>query len=144
MAMHFTPTSLTWIRDAYTLVFGGLLLLGARSGDIVGRRRMFLISLVIVGLASLLVGLAPYIWWLIAARAFQGTGAAILAPSSLSLLTCTAPELAHCGDLAFRRSRQAARWYSLITPGSRRRRRTGPWIGITTVGSWLGGNCWRP
>ncbi|MEV4130576.1 MFS transporter [Dactylosporangium sp. NPDC049742] len=97
-AMRFTPTGLTWVQDAYTLVFGGLLL-GARSGDIVGRRRMFVIGLVLfalasllVGLASLLVGLAPWSWWLIAARAFQGIGAAILAPSSLSLLTASFAE----------------------------------------------------
>ncbi|WP_433611433.1 MFS transporter [Dactylosporangium sp. CA-139114] len=91
-AMRFTPTGLTWVQDAYTLVFGGLLLLGARSGDIVGRRRMFVIGLVLFALASLLVGLAPYAWWLIAARAFQGIGAAILAPSSLSLLTASFAE----------------------------------------------------
>ncbi|GAA3450574.1 hypothetical protein GCM10018962_24070 [Dactylosporangium matsuzakiense] len=59
-AMRFTPTGLTWVQDAYTLVFGGLLLLGARSSDIVGRRRMFVIGLVLFALASLLVGLAPY------------------------------------------------------------------------------------
>ncbi|MEU4240937.1 MFS transporter [Actinoplanes sp. NPDC026619] len=91
-AMHFSPTGLTWVQDAYTLVFGGLLLLGARSGDIVGRRRMFVIGLLLFALASLLVGLAPYTWWLIAARAFQGVGAAILAPSSLSLLTASFAE----------------------------------------------------
>lgn len=91
-AMAFTPTGLTWVQDAYTLVFGGLLLLGARAGDIVGRRRMFIIGLVLFALASLLVGLAPYAWWLIAARAVQGVGAAILAPSSLALLTASFPE----------------------------------------------------
>ncbi|MFC4069064.1 MFS transporter [Actinoplanes subglobosus] len=91
-AMAFTPTGLTWVQDAYTLVFGGLLLLGARSGDIVGRRRMFVIGLIIFGIASLLVGVAPTAWWMIAARALQGVGAAILAPSSLSLLTASFPE----------------------------------------------------
>ncbi len=91
-AMHFSPTGLTWVQDAYTLVFGGLLLLGSRAGDIVGRRRMFFIGLVLFGGASFLVGAAPYTWWLIAARALQGIGAAILAPSSLALLTATFPE----------------------------------------------------
>jgi EmrB/QacA subfamily drug resistance transporter len=91
-ALDFTPTGLTWVQDAYTLVFGGLLLLGARSGDIVGRRRVFVIGLTLFSLASLLVGLAPDQWWLIAARAFQGIGAAILAPSSLSLLTASFAE----------------------------------------------------
>ncbi|MGH3249688.1 MAG: MFS transporter, partial [Trebonia sp.] len=91
-AMHFSPTGLTWVQDAYTLVFGGLLLLGARAGDILGRRRMFVIGLVLFGLASFLVGISPYGWWLVAARAVQGVGAAILAPSSLALLTATFTE----------------------------------------------------
>ncbi|MCY1136531.1 MFS transporter [Actinoplanes sp. Pm04-4] len=91
-AMDFSPTGLVWVQDAYTLVFGGLLLLGARSGDIVGRRRMFIAGLVLFSSASLLVGLATDQWWLIAARAFQGIGAAILAPSSLSLLTASFAE----------------------------------------------------
>jgi EmrB/QacA subfamily drug resistance transporter len=91
-AMHFSPTGLTWVQDAYTLVFGGLLLLGARAGDIVGRRRMFILGLVLFGGASFLVGAAPFSWWLIAARALQGIGAAILAPSSLALLTATFPQ----------------------------------------------------
>jgi EmrB/QacA subfamily drug resistance transporter len=91
-AMHFSPTGLTWVQDAYTLVFGGLLLLGARAGDIIGRRRLFFLGLVLFGGASFLVGAAPFAWWLIAARAVQGIGAAILAPSSLALLTATFPE----------------------------------------------------
>ena len=91
-AMRFSPAGLTWVQDAYTLVFGGLLLLGARAGDIAGRRRMFTIGLVLFGLASLLVGAASAAWWLVAARAVQGVGAAILAPSSLALLTATFPE----------------------------------------------------
>jgi EmrB/QacA subfamily drug resistance transporter len=91
-AMDFSPTGLTWVQDAYTLVFGGLLLLGARAGDIVGRRRMFVIGLVLFGVASFLVGIAPFAWWLIAARAVQGVGAAVLAPSSLALLTSSFAE----------------------------------------------------
>ncbi|WP_375485002.1 MFS transporter [uncultured Jatrophihabitans sp.] len=91
-AMHFSPTGLTWVQDAYTLVFGGLLLLGSRAGDIVGRRRMFFLGLALFGGASFLVGAAPFTWWLIAARALQGIGAAILAPSSLALLTATFAE----------------------------------------------------
>jgi EmrB/QacA subfamily drug resistance transporter len=91
-AMGFSPSGLTWVQDAYTLVFGGLLLLGARASDIAGRRRMFVIGLVLFGLASFLVGAAPAAWWLIAARAVQGVGAAILAPSSLALLTATFPD----------------------------------------------------
>lgn len=90
--MRFTPTGLAWVQDAYTLVFGGLLLLGARTGDIIGRRRLFLIGLVIFSLASLLVGAAPNGGVMVAARALQGVGAAVLAPLSLSLLSATFPE----------------------------------------------------
>jgi len=79
--------TLSWVQDAYTLVFGGLLLLGARAGDLVGRRRLLVIGLAIFGAASLLIGVAPTGWWMIAARAVQGIGAAIVAPTSLALIT---------------------------------------------------------
>jgi MFS family permease len=85
--LGLTPTALSWVQDAYTLVFGGLLLLGARAGDIVGRRRLFVVGLAVFGTASLLIGLAPAGWWMIAARALQGIGAAIVAPTSLALIT---------------------------------------------------------
>ncbi|MEV6617141.1 MFS transporter [Streptomyces sp. NPDC051051] len=85
--MGFSETGLSWITNAYVLVFGGLLLLGARAGDLFGHRRMFLFSLVVFALTSLLVGAAQNQWWLIGARALQGIGAAVLAPSALSLLT---------------------------------------------------------
>jgi EmrB/QacA subfamily drug resistance transporter len=88
-AMQFSPAGLAWVQDAYTLVFGGLLLLGARAGDLLGRRRVFVFGLAVFALASLLVGLAPTGWWLITARGVQGVGAAIVAPSSLSLLTAS-------------------------------------------------------
>ncbi|MGW4391787.1 MFS transporter [Streptomyces sp. NPDC004685] len=86
-AMGFSETSLSWITNAYVLVFGGLLLLGARAGDLFGHRRVFVFSLVVFSLTSLLVGAAPTQWWLITARGLQGIGAAVLAPSALSLLT---------------------------------------------------------
>jgi EmrB/QacA subfamily drug resistance transporter len=82
-----SATGLSWVQDAYVLVFGGLLLLGARAGDIVGRRRFFEIGLIVFGTASLLIGLAPAGWWMISARALQGIGAAIVAPTSLALIT---------------------------------------------------------
>jgi 2,5-diketo-D-gluconate reductase A len=85
--LELSGTALSWVQDAYVLVFGGLLLLGARAGDIVGRRRLFEIGLVVFGGASLLIGLAPTGWWMIAARALQGVGAAIVAPTSLALIT---------------------------------------------------------
>ncbi|MYS57156.1 MFS transporter [Streptomyces sp. SID6013] len=86
-AMGFSETGLSWITNAYVLVFGGLLLLGARAGDLFGHRKVFVFSLVVFSLTSLLVGAAPTQWWLIGARALQGVGAAVLAPSALSLLT---------------------------------------------------------
>jgi EmrB/QacA subfamily drug resistance transporter len=85
--LDLSVTELSWVQDAYTLVFGGLLLLGARAGDIVGRRRLFVVGLAIFGAASGLIGLAPAGWWIIAARALQGVGAAIVAPTSLALIT---------------------------------------------------------
>jgi EmrB/QacA subfamily drug resistance transporter len=85
--LGLSPTTLSWVQDAYTLAFGGLLLLGARAGDLVGRRRLFIVGLVIFGAASLLIGLAPAGWWMVAARALQGIGAAVVAPTSLSLIT---------------------------------------------------------
>lgn len=89
--MYLSPTALAWVQNAYTLVFGGLLLLGARAGDLLGRRRVFAVGLVLFGLASFLVGTAQNEAWLIAARAFQGIGAAIVAPASLSLITALFP-----------------------------------------------------
>jgi EmrB/QacA subfamily drug resistance transporter len=85
--LDLSVSELSWVQDAYVLVFGGLLLLGARAGDIVGRRRLFVVGLAVFGTASLLIGLAPAGWWLIGARAVQGIGAAIVAPTSLALIT---------------------------------------------------------
>ena len=90
--LAFSPTELSWVQNAYTLAFGGLLLLGARAGDILGRRLMFICGLALFTAASLGVGLAQSAGWLIAARAIQGVGAAILAPTTLSLLTTNFPE----------------------------------------------------
>jgi EmrB/QacA subfamily drug resistance transporter len=88
-AMGYSATGLSWVQNAYTLVFGGLLLLGARAGDLLGRRRVFLAGLTVFAVASFLIGVAPTGWWLIAARALQGVGAAVVAHSSLSLLTAS-------------------------------------------------------
>lgn len=84
--LGFSATHLSWVQSAYTLAFGGLLLLGARAGDILGRRRMFLIGLTVFGAASLGVATAQSAGWMLAGRALQGVGAAVLAPSTLSLL----------------------------------------------------------
>ncbi len=90
--LRLSTGELSWVQDAYTLVFGGLLLLGARAGDLLGRRRVFVFGLVVFSIASLLIGLAPQGWWAIAGRAVQGIGAAVVAPASLSLLTASFPE----------------------------------------------------
>lgn len=90
--LHFSPTSLSWVQNAYSLTFGGLLLLGARAGDILGRRRVLIAGIVLFTAASLLGGLAQSAEWLLAARAAQGVGAAIAAPSTLALLTSSFSE----------------------------------------------------
>jgi EmrB/QacA subfamily drug resistance transporter len=84
--LGFTDAGLSWVSTAYTLAFGGCLLLGARAGDIFGRRRMFFIGLTIFSLASLAIGMSQSPAMMIAARALQGFGSAILAPSTLALL----------------------------------------------------------
>lgn len=84
--LGMSTTGLSWVQNAYTLAFGGLLLLGARAGDILGRRRLFIAGLALFMFASLLVALAQSSALLIGARALQGIGAAILAPSTLALL----------------------------------------------------------
>ncbi|QUL79554.1 MFS transporter [Brevibacterium sp. SMBL_HHYL_HB1] len=89
--MNLSASGMAWAQNAFTLIFGGLLPLGARMGDLLGRRRVFVTGLIIFGLASFLVGAAQTEAWLIAARALQGIGAAIVAPSSLSLITAVFP-----------------------------------------------------
>jgi EmrB/QacA subfamily drug resistance transporter len=90
--LGFSQENLQWVISAYALVFGGFLLLGGRTADLVGRRRMFLIGLVVFTSASLLAALAWSETSLIGARAIQGLGAAIIAPAALSMLTTTFPE----------------------------------------------------
>jgi len=85
-ALAFSSTGLSWVQNAYTLTFGGFLLLGARAGDILGRRRVFVAGIALFTLASLMGGLAQSSTWLLVARAVQGIGAAIAAPSTLALL----------------------------------------------------------
>ena len=90
--LGFSDTSLSWAQNAYTLTFGGLLLLGARAGDLLGRRRTFVLGIGLFTAASLAVGLAQSPAAMIAARAVQGIGAATLAPSTLALLSTSFPE----------------------------------------------------
>jgi EmrB/QacA subfamily drug resistance transporter len=91
-ALHFSSSGLSWVQSAYALTFGGLLLLGARAGDILGRRRVFIAGIALFSVTSLLGGLAQSAGWLLAARAVQGVAAAIAAPSTLALLTTSFPE----------------------------------------------------
>ncbi len=86
-SLHFSSTGLSWVLNAYTLTFGGLLLLGARAGDLLGRRRTFLVGIAVFAIASLAGGFATQGWELLATRALQGVGGALAAPSSLALLT---------------------------------------------------------
>jgi EmrB/QacA subfamily drug resistance transporter len=91
-ALKFSQDDLSWVVNAYTLTFGGFLLLGGRLADLMGRRKMFMLGLVVFSLASLLGGLAQSEPWLIAARAVQGLGAAIVSPAALSIITTTFSE----------------------------------------------------
>jgi len=90
--LHFSEQDLQWVVNAYTVTFAGFLLLGGRAADLLGRRRVFVSGLVLFALASLAGGLADTQGMLIAARAVQGLGGAVIAPASLSILTTTFPE----------------------------------------------------
>ncbi|MFJ8254248.1 MFS transporter [Streptomyces sp. NPDC094466] len=87
--LGFSTENLSWVINAYTLTFGGLLLLGGRLGDILGRRRVFIFGVLLFVFASLLGGLSQEGWQLLAARSLQGVGGAIASPTALSLITTT-------------------------------------------------------
>jgi EmrB/QacA subfamily drug resistance transporter len=91
-ALGFSGTGLEWVVNAYALTFGGFLLLGGRAGDLLGRRRVFIFGTLLFTAASLLGGFATSQAWLLGARALQGIGGAITAPTALSLVTTTFPE----------------------------------------------------
>src|SRR6202162_681099 len=90
-SLHMSISSLEWIVTAYALTFAALLITGGKLGDLYGRRKMFTAGLVIFTLASLACGLAPSAGILIAARAVQGVGAALMSPATLSIITATFP-----------------------------------------------------
>src|SRR5881394_1060031 len=90
--LHFTQESLQWVVTAYAILFGGALLLGGRMGDLLGRRRLFMVGLAVFTVASLLDGLAWSEGSLITFRSLQGLGAALLSPAALSILTTTFTE----------------------------------------------------
>jgi len=108
--LHLSGGSLQWIVNAYTLVFGGFLLLGGRLGDLLGRKRLFLVGLVIFTGASLLDGLAGSESMLIGARALQGLGAALISPAALSIIATTFEEGAE-------RARALAVWAAIAIGG---------------------------
>ncbi|MEA2427014.1 MAG: hypothetical protein QOF37_642, partial [Thermoleophilaceae bacterium] len=87
--LHFSESNLQWVVNAYVLAFGGFLLLGGRAADLLGRRRVFMAGLILFGAASLVGGLATSETMLIAARAVQGLGGAMLSPAALSIITTT-------------------------------------------------------
>jgi EmrB/QacA subfamily drug resistance transporter len=91
-SLGVSDSTLEWVLIAYTITFGGLLLLGGRAADLLGRRRMFMIGLAVFAAASLVCGLAGSIGVLVAARAVQGIGAAIISPATLSIITTTFEE----------------------------------------------------
>ena len=126
-ALGFTPTDLQWVVTAYVLATGGLLLLGGRAADLLGRRRVFLAGLTMFTAASLASGLAPDSGALIAARAAQGAGAALLSPAALSILTTS-----YAGE---QRARALSTWGAIGGAGAAAGVLLG---GILT--SWLG---WR-
>src|SRR6266540_1365312 len=90
--LGLSEENLQWIVNAYALVFGGFLLLGGRAGDLLGRKRLFLVGLVIFTVASLLDGLSTSSGMLIASRALQGLGAALISPAALSIISTTFAE----------------------------------------------------
>jgi EmrB/QacA subfamily drug resistance transporter len=90
-ALGFSGSGLEWMITAYSLAFGSLLLLGGRLGDIYGRRRVFIAGIAVFSVGSFLGGFATQEWWLLAARAIQGAGAAMAAPTALALIATTFP-----------------------------------------------------
>jgi EmrB/QacA subfamily drug resistance transporter len=92
VALGFSGSGLEWVVNAYALTLGGLLLVGGRAGDLLGRRRMFVAGLLLFSAASLAGGFATSPGWLLAARAVQGAGGAVVAPTALALIATTFPE----------------------------------------------------
>jgi EmrB/QacA subfamily drug resistance transporter len=109
--LGLSEANLQWIINAYTLVFGGFLLLGGRAGDLLGRKRLFLIGLVIFTVASLLNGLAQSEGMLIGSRALQGLGAALISPAALSIISTTFKEGAE-------RAKALGVWAAIAVGGS--------------------------
>ena len=112
--LGLSEANLQWIINAYTLVFGGFLLLGGRAGDLLGRKRLFLFGLVVFTVASLLNGLAQTSGMLIGCRALQGLGAAFISPAALAIISTTFEEGAE-------RAKALGVWAAIAIGGSRDR-----------------------
>ena len=110
--LHFGTTGLQWVVNAYTITFGGFLLLGGRAADLLGRRRVFLAGTALFSFASLLCAFASSRGLMIGARALQGLGGAVLSPASLSIITT--PSLRAHSVIA--RSACGVRWPGLGAP----------------------------
>jgi EmrB/QacA subfamily drug resistance transporter len=125
--LDMSDADLQWIVNSYTLMFGGFLLLGGRAGDLVGRKKVFLIGVVVFTVASLLNGLAPSSEFLIVFRGVQGLGAALIAPAALSIITTTFAEGAE-------RTRAMGVWAAIAVGGGA----VGLVLGgvLTTAFSW--------
>jgi EmrB/QacA subfamily drug resistance transporter len=109
--LHFSPANLQWIVNGYTLVFGGFLLLGGRAADLLGRKRLFLVGVIVFTLASMLNGLAQSSGMLIIGRGLQGLGGALVSPAALSIVTTTFSD----GE---QRTRALAVWSAIAAGGS--------------------------
>jgi EmrB/QacA subfamily drug resistance transporter len=128
LSLHFTSADLSWVLNAYTLAFGGLLLLGARIGDMWGRRRTLILGVSIFTLASLLGGLAQNEAWLLSSRTLQGIGGALAAPSALALLITSFPSP--------RERNRALGFYTAVSIG-------GSAVGLLLGGMLTGWASWR-
>ncbi len=129
-SLHFSNTNLQWIINAYTLVFAGFLLLGGRAGDLLGRKRLFLIGLVIFTAASLLNGLATSSAMLIGFRALQGFGAALISPAALSIISTTFAE-------GKERARALGVWAAIAIGGSAFGLVLGGWLTQSFSWNWI-------
>jgi EmrB/QacA subfamily drug resistance transporter len=113
-ALHFSPANLQWVVNGYTLIFGGFLLLGGRAADLIGRKRLFVAGVILFSVASLINGLAQSSGMLIAGRALQGLGGALVSPAALAIITTT------------------------FTDGEERTRALGVWSAIAASGAAVG------
>jgi EmrB/QacA subfamily drug resistance transporter len=129
-ALSFSNTSLQWVINAYTLVFAGFLLLGGRAGDLLGRKRLFMIGLVVFTTASLLNGLSTSSGMLIGFRALQGFGAALISPAALSIISTTFAE-------GKERAKALGVWAAIAIGGSAFGLVLGGWLTQSFSWSWI-------